>query len=118
MQRQGGGLNPEEQLGFIVKDICCLRLPAILCPSRNFTSHSLPPVLNGSGGGLLAKSCPTLATPWDCSPPGPFVHGIFQARILEWVAIVFPEGSSRPRDQTLSLALQVGSLPTELPGKP
>ena len=36
----------------------------------------------------------------DCSPPGSSVHGILQARILEWVAISFSKGSSRPRDQT------------------
>ena len=40
-------------------------------------------------------------TPWTvCSLPGSSVHGIFQARILEWVAIFFSRGSSRPRDQT------------------
>ena len=38
-------------------------------------------------GGLVAKLCPTLCDPMDCSPPGFSVHGIFQARILEWVAI-------------------------------
>ena len=36
----------------------------------------------------------------DCSPPGSFVHGILQARILEWVAIPFSRGSSQPRDRT------------------
>jgi len=36
----------------------------------------------------------------DCSPPGSSVHGILQARILEWVAISFSRGSSPPRDQT------------------
>ena len=36
----------------------------------------------------------------DCSPPGSSVHGIFQARILEWVAISFSQGSSQRRDQT------------------
>ena len=36
----------------------------------------------------------------DCSPPGSSVHGIFQARILEWVAVPFSRGSSRPRDRT------------------
>ena len=39
--------------------------------------------------------------PMDCSPPGSSVHGIFHARILEWVAISFCRESSRPRDQTL-----------------
>ena len=38
--------------------------------------------------------------PVDCSPPGSSVHGILQARILEWVAISFSRGSSQPRDQT------------------
>ena len=35
------------------------------------------------------QSCPTLCDPMDCSLPGPSVHGIFQARVLEWVAIAF-----------------------------
>ena len=48
----------------------------------------------------LAQSCPTLCNPMDCCPPGSLVHGIFQAWILEWVAIPFFRGSSRPRDQT------------------
>ena len=43
---------------------------------------------------LVAQSCPTL----QCSPPGSSVHGILQARILEWVAISFCRGSSQPRD--------------------
>ena len=38
--------------------------------------------------------------PMDCNPPGSSVHGIFQARILEWVAISFSRGSSPPRDRT------------------
>ena len=42
----------------------------------------------------------TLCDPVDCSLPGSSVHGILQARILEWVAIAFSRGSSRPRDQT------------------
>ena len=48
----------------------------------------------GGGGGLVTKSCSTLATPMDCSPPGSSVHGILQARILEWVALSFAGGSS------------------------
>ena len=50
---------------------------------------------------LVAKSCPTLfVTPLDGSPPGSPVHGISQARILEWVAVSFSRGSSHPRDWT------------------
>jgi len=40
----------------------------------------------------ISQSCPTLCDPMDCSPPGSSVHGIFQARILEWVTITFPRG--------------------------
>ena len=48
----------------------------------------------------VAQSCPTLCDPMDCSPPGSSAHGILQARILEWVAISFSRGSSRPMDRT------------------
>ena len=44
--------------------------------------------------------CPTLQDPMDCSPLGSSVHGILQARILEWVALPSSRGSSRPRDQS------------------
>ena len=44
--------------------------------------------------------CPTLCNPMDCSLPDSSVHGIFQARILEWVAIPFSRASSQPRAQT------------------
>ena len=49
---------------------------------------------------LVTCLCPTLCDPMDCSPPGSSVHGILQARILEWVAIPFSGGSSQPRNQT------------------
>ena len=48
----------------------------------------------------VAQSCPTLCDPMDCCLPGFSVHGIFQARVLEWVAISFSRGSSWPRDRT------------------
>ena len=54
----------------------------------------------GDGGGLVAKPCLTLYDPMDCSLPGPPVHGILQARILEWVAISFFRGSSQLRNWT------------------
>ena len=47
-----------------------------------------------------AQSCPTLHDPMDYILPGSSVHGIFQARVLEWVAISFSRGSSRHRDWT------------------
>ena len=46
------------------------------------------------------QSCPTLCDLMDCSPPGSSVHGIFQARKLEWIAISFCKGSSGPRTRT------------------
>ena len=48
----------------------------------------------------VTQSCLTLCDPMDCSLPGFSVHGILQARILEWVTISFSRGSSRPRDRT------------------
>ena len=63
------------------------------------------------GGGLVTKSYSTLCDPMDCSPPGYIlsrgfpmgfsVHGILQARILEWIAISFSRGSSWSRDRIL-----------------
>ena len=48
----------------------------------------------------VTQSCLTFCNPTDCSPPGSSVHGILQARILEWRAIPFSRGSSPHRDQT------------------
>ena len=48
----------------------------------------------------VAQSCLALCDPMGCSPPGSSIHGIFQARVLEWGAVFFSRGSSRPRDQT------------------
>ena len=61
----------------------------------------------------VAQSCPTLFVPVDDT-----VHGILQARILEWVAFPFSRGSSQPEIEPRSPALLVDSLPTELSGKP
>ena len=48
----------------------------------------------------VAQLCPTLCNPMDCSLPGSSVHGIFQAIVLEWIAISFSKGPSQPRDWT------------------
>ena len=48
----------------------------------------------------VAQLCLTLCDPVDCSLPGSSIHGIFQARVLEWVAISFSKWSSQPRDWT------------------
>ena len=61
----------------------------------------------------VSQSCPTLCDPMDYT-----VHGILQARILEWVAVPFSRGSSNPGIELRSPTLQVDSLPAEPPGKP
>ena len=66
---------------------------------------------------LLLQLCPTLCNPIDSSPPGSSVHEIFQARILEWVAMPSFRGSSPPRDEPLSPASQADSLLSEPPRK-
>ena len=48
----------------------------------------------------VIQSCRTLCDPMGCSPPGSSIHGILQARVLEWSAISFCKGSSRLRDRT------------------
>ena len=80
-----------------------------LCATPETAAHQAPPSLgfsrqeHGVGCHFLlqcmkvksesevAQSCPTLSDPIDCSPPGSSVHGIFQARVLEWGAIAFSE---------------------------
>ena len=51
----------------------------------------------------VAQSCPTLSDPMDCSPPGSSIHGIFQARALEWGAIAFSGHKTLADPQTLFL---------------
>ena len=55
------------------------------------------------------QSCPTLRDPMDCSPPGSSVHGIFQARVLEWGAIVFSKWLLQPRTISSCLLFTVSS---------
>ena len=68
------------------------------------------------GGGLVAESCPTLATPWTVARQAP-LSSIFQARILEWVAVFFSRGSSQPRNWIQVSSIVGDSLPAEPPGK-
>ena len=69
---------------------------------------------------LVTQSRLTLCDPVDCSPPGSSVHKILQARLLEWVAILFSRGSSWPRDwtQVACIAGKKILLSSEPPGKP
>ena len=66
----------------------------------------------------VAQSCPTLCDPMDCSPPGSSLHGILQARVLEWVAISFSRESSDAGIKPGSPAFQADALTSEPPGKP
>ena len=53
--------------------------------------HFLLQCMKGKSESEVAPSCPTPSDPMDCSPPGSSVHGIFQARVLEWGAIAFSD---------------------------
>ena len=70
----------------------------------------------------VAQSCPTLCDPMDCSPPGSSVHGILQARILEWVVVLCSRRSFLIQELNLRLLSllhwQAGPLPLVPPGKP
>ena len=69
---------------------------------------------------MHAQSCPTLWDPVDYSPPGSSIHGIFKARILQWVAISYSKGSSQPRDWTCTSSISFtgsGVFSTVPPGK-
>ena len=94
-----GAVGLEGSLGFRSALIhpCCL--PATSCSPLSLPGH--PQTLHMAGRdfqwsqGKVTQSCPTLCDPMDHT-----VHGILQARILEWVAVPFSRGSSQPRDQT------------------
>ena len=83
----------------------------------NIQSHALISGERREAGEFncsVAQSCPTLNNPMDCRPPGSSVHGIFQARILEYIAIYFSRGSSQG-SKPCFLHWKADSLP---PGKP
>ena len=67
---------------------------------------------------MHAQSCPTPATPWTVAFQAPLVHGILQARILEWVAISYCKDLPNPGIETVSPALACRFFSTEPPGKP
>ena len=77
--------------------------PHLLC-LLHWQAYSLPLVSPGkplsSSASEIAQLCPILCNPMDCSLSGSSIHGIFQARVLEWVAIFFSRRSSRPRVRT------------------
>ena len=93
-------MDPENYL-LVFSYLICLICPPpnqlILSPQN--ASASIP--FNASVSVYLAaQSCLALCGPMSCSPPGYSDHGIFQARILAWVAISYSRGSSRPGART------------------
>ena len=66
----------------------------------------------------VAQSCLTLCDPMDCSLSGSSIHGIFQARVLEWIAISFSRGSSQPRNRTPVFRIAGRRFTSEPPGNP
>ena len=88
------------------------------------TTHWSTRTQQGGGWGgdvLKSVSCSLVSDslqPTDCSPPGSSVHGIFEARMREWVAISSSRGSSQPRGQTCISFLAGRFFTLEPPGKP
>ena len=70
------------------------------------------------GGGLVTNLCRTLVRPVDCNPIGSSVHGVSQARILEWVPFPSPGDLPDPGIEPRSPTLQADALTSAPPGKP
>ena len=94
--------------------------PACTLSSRGWPSSTTAPcmqwyhvyvhLLLAESESVSHSSCTTLYSPMDCIQVGSSFHGISQARILDWIAISFSRGSSQPRDQPRSSALQADSF--------
>ena len=87
-----------------VRGSVTLVLPGVLVPFCLI--HTVLEIRTWSSLCLVTQSCPTLWDPTDHSLPGSSVHGILQARTLEWVAICFSRGSPQPRVEPGSPALK------------
>ena len=112
-QQQQGSIRrflPSKKImifSILVECPCSLRWAQVLTSASELPRCPSTSVFFG-GSGLVAKS--NSCDPVDCSPPGFSVHEIFQARILECVAISFSRGSSSPRDQTRVSCIAGGIL--------
>ena len=82
-----------------------------------YFSAPVPPQWSSGLKVEVDQLCPTLCDPMDCSLPGSSVHGILQARILEWVVIPSPGDLPDPGIEPRSPTLQTDSLPSQPPGK-
>ena len=91
MKKAASFRTPVSSAEGLLFDLCCGVIPAY------FSVLRVRPHLSCV---LLTQSCLTLCNPVDCTHQGSSVHGIFQARILEWVAISSSSGCSPPRDRT------------------
>ena len=110
----GGASQPSEGTNFAniliqtpsLQNYEAIRLCCVSCPVPNIPKwyFVIPPFSLGKCV-KVAQLCPTL-----CDPMGYTVHGILQARILEWVALPFSRGSSQPRDRTLVSCIAGGFL--------
>ena len=108
--------------------LCCVTLARSLTPLdlsslvwkvglERYPPHRLVERFKGGecvSRSVASKSCDSM----DCSPPGSSVHGILQARILEWVVISFSRHLPDPGIEPRSPTLQADALPSEPPGKP
>ena len=77
-----------------------VRQSSLLSPLKLFIDKELLSFMKVKSESEFDQSYPTLCDPMDYSLPGSSLHGILQARVLEWIAISFSKGSSRPRDRT------------------
>ena len=84
-------VRDEERVSIKTYRMCCVLFLFVFWKKREILCALLC---------LVARSCPTLCDPMDCSLPVFSVHGFLQARILEWIAISSSRGSSWPRDRT------------------
>ena len=83
-----------------LSDFTSLTILLVMPNAADVAPDSLGLGCSGPLQNEVAQSCPTLCDPMDCSPSRSSLHGILQARVLEWVAISFSRGSSQPRDRT------------------
>ena len=104
-------------LHVLLKQIKGENLDNLHTVSRMQGKNCSPPSDNACVDTKSLQSYPALCNPMEHSPPGSSIHGIIQARILEWVAIPFSKGSSHPGLKPRFPISQADSLPSEPPGK-
>ena len=98
--------------------VCHVGILVAKCLSKFFAHFPFAPSFPMFCCRSVAQPCLTLWNPVDCSLPGFSVHGIFQARTLERIAIPFSRGSSQSRERTCVSYMAGGFFATEPPGKP